>query len=114
MIMLSNATYDAYDPDNGAGWSRAISQTLLRGKLGFRGVTITDSLTGTAAARGVAQSDLAIQAALAGTDMILIGGSEASSSTVYDALLAAARAGAIPRTTLTASYERILALKKLI
>jgi beta-N-acetylhexosaminidase len=114
MIMLSNATYDAYDPDNGAGWSPAISQTLLRGQLGFRGVTITDSLTGTAAARGVAQSDLAIQAALAGTDMILIGGSEASSSTVYDALLAAARAGRIPRATLTASYNRILVLKKLI
>jgi beta-N-acetylhexosaminidase len=114
MIMLSNATYDAYDPNNGAGWSRVISQTLLRGKLGFRGVTITDSLTGTAAARGVAQSDLAIQAALAGTDMILIAGSEASSSTVYDALLAAARAGTIPRTTLTASYNRILALKRLI
>jgi beta-N-acetylhexosaminidase len=114
MIMLSNATYDAYDPDDGAGWSKAISQTLLRGKLGFRGVTITDSLTGTAAARGVPQSDLAIQAALAGTDMILLGGTEASSSAVYDALLAAARAGTIPRTTLTASYDRILALKKLI
>jgi beta-N-acetylhexosaminidase len=114
MIMLSNATYDAYDPHNGAGWSPAISQTLLRGQLGFRGVTITDSLTGTAAARGVAQSDLAIQAALAGTDMILLGGSEASSSAVYDALLAAARAGTIPRATLTASYDRILALKKLL
>jgi heptaprenylglyceryl phosphate synthase len=62
----------------------------------------------------VPQSDLAIQAALAGTDMILIGGSEASSSAVYDALLAAARAGTIPRATLTASYDRILVLKKLI
>ena len=109
MIMLSNATYDAYDPTNGAGWSPAVSQTLLRGQLGFRGVTITDSLTGTAAARGVAQSDLAIQAAIAGTDMILIGGSEASSTAVYEALLAAAQAGTIPRTTLTASYNRISA-----
>ena len=34
MIMLANATYDAYDPNNGAGWSRAISQTLLRGRSG--------------------------------------------------------------------------------
>jgi beta-N-acetylhexosaminidase len=114
MIMLSNATYDAYDPNNGAGWSRAISQTLLRGQLGFKGVTITDSLSGTAAARGIPQPDLAIQAAIAGTDMILIGSSEASSSAVYDALLAAARAGTIPRTTLTASYDRILVLKKLL
>ena len=32
----------------------------------------------------------------------------------YDALLAAARAGTIPRSTLTASFDRILALKRLI
>ncbi len=114
MIMLSNATYEAYDPSNGAGWSRAISQTLLRGQLGFNGVTITDSLSGTAAARGVPVSDLAIQSALAGTDMILIAGPEASSAAVYDALLAAARAGTIPRATLDTSYARILALKKLL
>jgi beta-N-acetylhexosaminidase len=114
MIMLSNATYDAYDPNNGAGWSRAISQTLLRGQLGFNGVTITDSLSGTAAARGIQVSDLAIQAALAGTDMILIAGPEASSAAAYDALLAAARAGTIPRATLDDSYARILALKKLL
>jgi beta-N-acetylhexosaminidase len=114
MIMLSNATYDAYDADNGAGWSRAISQTLLRGELGFDGVTITDSLTGTAAARGVPVSDLAIRAALAGTDMILVAGPEASSAAVYDALIAAARGGTIPRATLAASYTRIVALKKLL
>src|SRR5690348_9496694 len=40
MIMLSNATYTALDPVNGAGWSRAIVQGLLRDQLGFRGVTI--------------------------------------------------------------------------
>lgn len=114
MIMLSNATYDAYDPNNGAGWSRAISHTLLRGQLGFNGVTITNSLSGTAAARGVQVSDLAIQAALAGTDMILIAGPEASSAGAYDALLAAARAGTIPRATLEDSYARILALKRLL
>jgi beta-N-acetylhexosaminidase len=111
MIMLSNATYDAYDPNNGAGWSRAISQTLLRGTLGFTGVTITDSLSGTAAARSVSPSDLAILAALAGTDMILIAGPESTSSAAYDALLAAAQDGTIPRATLAASYARILKLK---
>ena len=52
--MLSNATYTAYDSVNAAGWSHAISVTLLRHDLGFKGVTITDSLDGTAHARGVA------------------------------------------------------------
>ena len=48
LIMLSNATYPAYDPFNAAGWSRRIGYTLLRRDLGFTGVTITDSLDGTA------------------------------------------------------------------
>ena len=111
MIMLSNATYTAYDSINGAGWSRTIVNGLLRGQLGFRGVTITDSLSGTAKARGIRVGQLALRAAVAGTDMILLTGSEASTAATYDLLLAAARSGEIPRTTLRTSYDRILALK---
>jgi beta-N-acetylhexosaminidase len=111
MIMLSNATYTAYDSANAAGWSRAIGTTLLRNQLGFRGVTITDSLTGTAVSRGVSQTYLSLRAAKAGTDMILVTGSEASTRAVYSALLAAAQDGSIARSTLLASYNRIIALK---
>jgi beta-N-acetylhexosaminidase len=111
MIMLSNATYTAWDPNNGAGWSRAIVKGLLRDQLGFQGVTITDSLSGTAKARGIPVATLAIRAAIAGADMILVTNSEASTQATYEALLAAARAGQIPRTRLTNSYNRILALK---
>jgi len=111
MIMLSNATYTAYDSSNAAGWSHAIGTTLLRTNLGFRGVTITDSLTGTAASRGVSQTYLSLRAAKAGTDMILVTGSEASTAAVYSALLAAAQSGSILRSTLLASFDRILALK---
>jgi len=111
MVMLSNATYTAYDRANGAGWSRWIVNDLLRGQLGFTGVTITDSLSGTAKARGVAASTLAIKAAIAGTDMIMLTGSEAATARAFDTLLAAAQAGTIPRSTLEASYARIAALK---
>jgi beta-N-acetylhexosaminidase len=111
MIMLSNATYTAYDSANAAGWSHAIAQTLLRDGLGFRGVTITDSLNGTASSRGVTATSLAVKAARAGTDMILLTGSEASTAAAYATLLADARDALISRTTLEASYERILAMK---
>ncbi len=111
MVMLSNAIYSAYDPTDGAGWSAAIAGQLLRHDLGFAGVTITDSLTGAAVARGVAQDLLALQAAQAGTDMILVTGDEASTRTVYATLLAAAADGSLPRSTLEAPYGRILALK---
>jgi beta-N-acetylhexosaminidase len=111
LIMLSNATYPAYDGANAAGWSRAISNTLLRHDLGFTGVTITDSLNGTARARGLSSRTLAVRAARAGTDMILLTGSEASTRAVYATLLADATAGTISRTRLLISYDRILALK---
>lgn len=111
MIMLSNATYPALDPDDAAGWSPAIAGSLLRDELGFTGVTITDSLTGTAKVRHLSPGALAIRAARAGTDMILVSGSEAATRSVYAALLKSASQGSIPVATLQASYDRILALK---
>lgn len=111
VIMLSNAIYDAYDPVNAAGWSRAIATTLLRRELGFTGVSITDSLDGAARVRGIPPKGLAIGAANAGTDLILLTGSEAATRDVYTALLRAAQSGRIGRTALETSYRRILRLK---
>jgi len=112
MVMLSNAVYAAYDGANAAGWSAAIGTRLLRRDLGFAGVTITDSLDGAAHARGIADDPLAIRAARAGTDMILVTGSEAASASVYASLMAAARAGTLDRAQLEASSRRIRALKR--
>jgi beta-N-acetylhexosaminidase len=111
LIMLSNAIYTAYDPWNAAGWSRKIGTYLLRGQLGFRGVTITDSLDGAAHARGTPVSSLAVRAARAGTDLLLLTGSERSSQNVYRALLGAAAERRIDRARLLASYRRIRSLK---
>ena len=111
LIMLSNATYTAYDPANAASWSRAVGFTLLRQQLGFKGVTITDSVDGTAGSRSVSTSSLAIRAAIAGTDLILTTGSEATSRAEYTALMQAATSGTIPVARLRASYARILHLK---
>jgi beta-N-acetylhexosaminidase len=111
LIMLSNAIYTGYDPWNAAGWSRTIGTTLLRGQLRFRGVTITDSLDGAANARGTAVGALAVRAARAGTDLLLVTGSEPSSRDAYRAVLGAATDGRIDRARLLASYRRILALK---
>jgi beta-N-acetylhexosaminidase len=111
VVMLSNAIYDAYDPVNAAGWSRAIATTLLRRELGFTGVSITDSLDGAARVRGIPPNGLAIGAANAGTDLILLTGSEAATRDVYTALLRAAQSGRVGRTALETSYRRILRLK---
>jgi beta-N-acetylhexosaminidase len=111
LVMLSNAIYDAYDRTNAAGWSRAIATKLLRHDLGFRGVTITDSLDGAAHARGIAPNGLASAAANAGVDLILLTGGEVATRNVFTTLLQAAQRGRVHRSSLLASYQRILALK---
>ena len=111
LVMLSNATYTALDPDNAAAWSRAIATDLLRGELGFTGVTITDSLTGAAAARDVSARTLAALAARAGVDMVILTGDEASSARAHATLMERAESGWLDRADLEASYARILALK---
>ncbi len=111
LIMLSNAVYTAWDAANAAGWSPAIAGALLRDQLGFTGVTITDGLDGAAASRHTQEKALALKAARAGVDLLLLTGSEPVAAGSYQAVLAAARDGTLPMASLLASYQRILALK---
>ena len=74
-------------------------------------MTITDSLDGAANARRIAPNGLAIAAANAGTDLILLTGGEVASRNVFTTLLQAAQRGRVHRSSLLASYQRILALK---
>ncbi|MGN6379958.1 MAG: glycoside hydrolase family 3 N-terminal domain-containing protein [Gaiellales bacterium] len=109
IVMLSTAVYPALDY-RAPAWSPPILK-LLRGTLGFAGVTITDSLDSAAAVRHQSVSGAALRSAQAGTDLVLITGSEAESAGVYAKLLAAARSGALPMSNLTTSYNRIVTLK---
>ncbi|MFM8279091.1 MAG: glycoside hydrolase family 3 N-terminal domain-containing protein [Candidatus Limnocylindrus sp.] len=111
LVMLSNVTYTAYDENNAAGWSYAIATTLLRSTLGFTGVTITDSLDGTAHSRGVTARSLALRAAQAGVDLVILTSPEFRSEKAFTLLCAEAHAGHLSTLRLRASYDRILALK---
>jgi len=104
LAMISNAAYTAYG-GKPAAWSPRVL-ALLRG-LGFTGVTITDALEPLATTHGVTLPVAAARAARAGVDLLLCVGSERSTAAVYDALLAEARAGRLPRSALEASAARI-------
>jgi beta-N-acetylhexosaminidase len=111
--MLSTAVYPAYSP-RAAAWSKAIAGTLLRHDLGFKGVTITDSLTTAAAVRRTSASVLALRSAKVGIDLLLVTGPASTSRAAYAAVLRAARSGAIPLARLQASFTRIQKLKSRI
>jgi beta-N-acetylhexosaminidase len=110
LVMLSTAVYPAFDW-RAAAWSPPI-MTMLRHELGFGGATITDSLTAAAEVRHEKEATVALKSARAGADLLLVTGSEAASAAVYRSLLDAAESGRLPRSQLTASYTRILALKR--
>ena len=110
MLMLSNVTYTAWDSANGAGWSKAMG-AYLRNDLGYTGVTITDSLSGQATSYKLSLTVIAARACRAGTDMLMLTGSEGSTAKTFNSLLALAQSGSIPRATLQTSYDRIIALK---
>ncbi len=106
-IMLSTAGFPAYDPTGTpTALSRRIVQGLLRVKLGFGGLTITDAL-GTPT--GHDEITAGVLAARAGADILLYTDSAAGE---LPALQAALRSGKISRSEATASYQRILALKR--
>jgi beta-N-acetylhexosaminidase len=111
LVMLSHAAYPALDPDRIASQSRSVATGLLRGKLGFQGVIVTDSLE---AAAVLARSGIAIAAERsirAGADLILMTGS-ASWNVVYPRLLKAARRDRAFRERVRDAAARVLALKR--
>ena len=107
LVMVSNAAYAAYGGQV-AAWSPRVLSTLAG--LGFTGVTITDALEPLATTHHVTLGQAALRAARAGVDLLLFVGSERSTDAVYDQLLAAARAGRLPRPALEQSVARIDAL----
>lgn len=109
LVMVSSASYPALDPAaQPAVFSRPIVSGLLRGKLGFRGVIVTDALDAPAAA---ATPHAPARAIGAGVDLLLYTGERASEAG-YASLLVDASAGPTLRRQLTAAAGRIDALKR--
>lgn len=108
LVMISTAIYPKLDPSRKPGaFSARIVQGLLRKTLGFKGVTVTDSLTAPAA---VAIHDAAAKAMLAGSDLLLYG-SESASEEAYATLVADTATQPTLRARLAQAAGRIRALK---
>lgn len=71
-VMISSARYPLLDPNNPAVWSAPIITTLLRGRLGFTGLVISDDISNAVAVSAVLPGDRAIRFLQAGGDMVLI------------------------------------------
>jgi beta-N-acetylhexosaminidase len=92
--------------------SRAVSTDLLRGELRFSGVAIADDLSQPAITTSMSVAAAAVQAIVAGSDMVYISGPQPGQEAAYRALVHAARTGRISRARLDEAVTRVLTLKR--
>jgi beta-N-acetylhexosaminidase len=111
LIMLSHAVYPALDPRNIASQSHAIVTDLLRGKLGFEGVAVTDSIEARAVTARSGPGRAAIRSIRAGADLILLTG-PGSHLPVVRALTAEARRSSSFRARLAEASARVAVLRE--
>ena len=111
LVMVSNAVYPAYDGRHPASQSRRVIGGLLRERLGFEGVVITDDLLAPSiAGGGLDEAEAAVGAARAGADLVLLVSS--TGDRARRALAAAQRSGRLDRGRMLASCARTTALRE--
>lgn len=110
-VMISSASYPELDPHSIAAFSRPIITGLLRERLGYSGVVISDDLGQARAVTSVPAGQRAVRFVRAGGDIVLsVRTSDAR--VMRDALVAEAKSSASFKATLDAAVVRVLELKQ--
>jgi beta-N-acetylhexosaminidase len=111
MVMMSTASYPGLGSRQPAALAAPIVQGLLRDRLGFEGVIITDDLEGDAISEETNPARAAIAALTAGNDLALFAGSSRTAGEAFDAVVRAAKGGEVDRGILDQAYARVATLK---
>lgn len=106
-VMTAHIVYPALDPHNPATMSRAILTDLLRDKMGYQGVIITDGMDMHAIAHRYSAGQAAVNALVAGADMVMAIGSRATQEETLDAIAAAIEDGRLPLAEVEARLARL-------
>ena len=110
-LMTAHVVYPALDAQRPATLSPTILTGLLREQWGFDGVVVTDDLEMQAIADHHGVGDAAVQAFLAGADLLLICKDRNRAVTAMEAVRKAVEDGTIPPGRLKDSVRRIMYLK---
>jgi beta-N-acetylhexosaminidase len=110
MVMVGHLVYPAIDPERPASLSpEAIA--MLRERLGFEGIVVTDDLAMAGASGRGPPARAAVEAVKAGADLLVISSPPEQQADAYDAVLAAVASGEIPRREIRDSVGRLLEVK---
>lgn len=108
-IMTAHLAVPAWDaPERPATLSPILLTTILRRHLGFKGLIVTDALLMGGITRTMDPNEAAVQAVLAGCDMLLM---PPDPLATRGALLAAVHSGRLPEARVYEAAARVLAAK---
>lgn len=110
-VMVTHIKYPAYDKEKPASLSKIIIEDLLRGKLKYGGLVITDDLEMGAVNKYFSYDEMGKQAILAGADLLLVCHEYSHELEVYNGLLQAVKAGEVPMDRINESVKRVLTYK---
>ncbi|HEY4485816.1 MAG TPA: beta-N-acetylhexosaminidase [Nitrospiria bacterium] len=111
-IMTAHVLYPALDPDFPATLSRKIITGLLRERIGFQGVVVTDDLEMKAIADAYGPGEAAVRSIEAGCDILLICQDEAGQLSALEAVARAVKSKRITEKRIDQSVLRILKIKE--
>ncbi|WP_379127176.1 beta-N-acetylhexosaminidase [Paenibacillus sp. sgz500958] len=110
-VMVAHILFPKLDPDKPASLSKPIIGDLLRTKMGFKGVVITDDLTMGAIMKHYSLSTAAVDTIKAGSDILLIAHGYDNERAVVEQIQHSVEDGTIPESRIDESVLRILTLK---
>jgi beta-N-acetylhexosaminidase len=111
-VTIGHALYPFNDFTVPASLSKQVASDLLRGRLRFKGVALSDDLADPAITVIHTIPGAAVRALRAGVDMLHISGSAGDQEAAYVAVLRAVQRGDIPRRRLDQAVGRILLAKQ--
>ncbi len=113
LVMSAHVAYPALDhPSRPATLSHAILTDLLRGAMGFKGVTVSDAMNMEAIQQGAALWVELISAASAGIDLLLMMHDAATQKAAHTVLVQAAHRGLLDRAAMERSAWRVRRLRE--
>ena len=112
VVMVSDILMQQLDSKYPASFSKAIITELLREKMGFKGVVITDDITMGAVTKNYTLGDMAVKSLQAGSDIILICHNFNKQIEVLNSIKSAVQNGEISEQYIDEKVYRVLSLKQ--
>lgn len=114
-VMMSHMIYEQADSSKKpASFSSFLINDLLRKRLNFTGVVLTDDLHMKASTQSMPPSKAALEALLAGADMVMLSWSLTEQRKTFELIKASVLSGKISLSSLDQKVSRILTLKKTV